>query len=173
MAVWELAGKAPRIHRDAFVHPAATVIGAVTIGAGSSIWPGAVLRADFGEIVIGSGASIQDGSVLHCIRARPTVVGDGTIVGHLVHLEGCDVGSDCLIGSGSVVLNRAVIEDEAAVAAQALVTEGLCVPRGHIAVGVPARIKPADWVGDLVRAGSAEYMEMARTFASSARLIEA
>jgi carbonic anhydrase/acetyltransferase-like protein (isoleucine patch superfamily) len=172
MAVWELGGKVPDIHPDAFVHPAATVIGAVTIGANSSIWPGAVLRADFGEILIGARTSIQDGTVLHCIRSHPTRIGDGTIVGHLAHLEGCDVGSYCLVGSGSVVLNRAVIEDEAAVAAKALVSEGRVVPREHIAVGVPARVKAAGWVGELVRSGSAEYAEMARSYMSTSRLIE-
>jgi carbonic anhydrase/acetyltransferase-like protein (isoleucine patch superfamily) len=99
----------PRVDPSAFIHPDAVIIGAVTIGAQASIWPAAVLRADFGRIDIGARTSIQDGTVLHTTERWPTVVGADCVVGHNAHLEGCLIEDRCLIGSGAVVLNRAVV----------------------------------------------------------------
>jgi carbonic anhydrase/acetyltransferase-like protein (isoleucine patch superfamily) len=153
--IYALDDIVPVIHPDAYVHPDATVIGAVTIGAQSTVWPGAVLRGDHGRIEIGARTSIQDGTVVHCTEEWPTVIGSGCVVGHLAHLEGCRVGDDCLIGSGSVVLNRAVVSQAAAVGAAALVTEGAVVETGQIALGVPARMRPAPaelaaWIAEAV-----------------------
>jgi carbonic anhydrase/acetyltransferase-like protein (isoleucine patch superfamily) len=141
--IYALGDKVPVIDPDAYVHPDATVIGAVTIGPQSTVWPGAVLRGDHGRIGIGARTSIQDGTVVHCTEQWPTVIGSGCVVGHLAHLEGCQIGDDCLIGSGSIVLNRAVVEPGAAVGAAALVTEDSVVRTGQIALGVPAKMRPA------------------------------
>ena len=123
-----------------------------------------MLRGDFGYIEIGERTSIQDGTVVHTTEEWPTVVGAGCVVGHNAHLEGCRVGDGCLIGSGSIVLNRAVIEAGAGVGAAALVSEGAVVPTGHIAVGVPARPRPAPdlhlWVADAAR----EYFDASRRY---------
>jgi carbonic anhydrase/acetyltransferase-like protein (isoleucine patch superfamily) len=153
MPIYALGLLQPQIHPDAYVHPDAVVIGDVRIGGQSSVWPGAVLRADFGQIVIGERTSIQDGSVLHTTQEWPTVIGDDCVVGHNAHLEGCTVENRCLVGSGSVVLNRAVVRAGSVVGAKALVPEGLEVPANHIALGIPARLKPmdpqrqAEWMG--------------------------
>jgi carbonic anhydrase/acetyltransferase-like protein (isoleucine patch superfamily) len=147
MAIYALGELVPDIHPDAFVHPDATVIGAVTIGAQASVWPAAVLRADYGRIEVGELTSVQDGTVVHTTADWPTLIGDRCVVGHNAHLEGCVIGDDCLIGSGSIVLNRAEAEPGAAVGAAALVPEGARVPAGHIALGVPAKVRPAP--GDL------------------------
>lgn len=162
MAIYALGEQVPDIHPDAFVHPDATVIGSVTIGAYASIWPAAVLRGDYGRIDIGSLTSIQDGTVIHTTEQWPTLIGARCVVGHNVHVEGCTIGDGCLIGSGSIVLNRAVIEAGAAVGAAALVPEGARVPTGQIGIGVPARLRPApaelqQWVREAVetyRAGA-------------------
>lgn len=155
MAIYALGELTPDIHPDAFVHPDATVIGAVTIGPRASVWPAAVLRGDYGRIEVGAATSIQDGTVLHTTEEWPTLIGDRCVVGHNAHLEGCTVGDDCLIGSGSIVLNRAVVEPGAAVGAAALVPEDARIPAGHIAVGVPARARPAPddlgkWIAEAV-----------------------
>ena len=110
MPLYELDGVAPRIDADAFVHPDAVVIGDVTIGPESSVWPGAVLRGDYGTITVGAGTSIQDGTVIHAGPNFPTIIGDGCVVGHLTHLEGCTLEDESLAGSGCVVLHWAVIE---------------------------------------------------------------
>jgi carbonic anhydrase/acetyltransferase-like protein (isoleucine patch superfamily) len=163
--IYAIGDQSPDIHPDAFVHPDAVVIGSVTIEAGASVWPGAVLRGDYGRIAIGSCTSIQDGTVVHTTEEWPTVIGSSSVVGHNVHVEGCAIGDRCLIGSGAIVLNRARIESGAAVGAAALVAEGAVVPVGHIALGVPARLRPAPsdlatWVEqavDIYLAGAARY----------------
>jgi len=142
MAVYALGELEPTIDSTAFVHPDAVVIGSVTIGARSSVWPGAVLRGDGGDIRVGARTSVQDNAVLHTTPEWPTVVGDGCVLGHLIHLEGCTIEDDCLIGSGSVVLHRVVVHRHALVGAQALVTNDTDVPSFAMALGVPAKIKP-------------------------------
>lgn len=141
MPIYALGGEAPVIHDTAFVHPDAVIIGSVTIGARSSIWPCAVLRGDEGEIRIGSETSVQDGSVLHTTPSIPTVVGDRCVIGHIVHLEGCIIEDDALVGSGSVVLHRAIIRTGALVGANAVCPNGLEVPSGAMALGIPAKIR--------------------------------
>ncbi len=141
MAIYEIDGTAPRIDPTAYVHPDAVVIGDVIIGPGSTIWPGAILRGDYGTITIGARTSVQDGTVIHATADTPTTVGDGCVIGHLAHLEGCLLEDSCLVGSGSVVLHNAVIGTGATVGANAVVTNNMIVPAGALAVGVPAIIK--------------------------------
>jgi carbonic anhydrase/acetyltransferase-like protein (isoleucine patch superfamily) len=141
MAVYALGDIEPRIHPDAFVHPDAVIIGNVEIGAFSSIWPGAVLRGDMGLISIGSQTSIQDCTVIHCIPTQPTSVGDRCVVGHIVHLEGCTIQSDSLVGNGSVVLHFAVIESHSLVGSNAVIPNNMVVPSFSMALGVPAKLR--------------------------------
>lgn len=164
MSVWAFEGLVPRIDPTAYVHPAATVIGDVTIGALCSIWPGAVLRGDFGAITVGDRSAIQDGAVVHSTPAVPTTIGSDCLLGHLAHVEGCSVGDACLIGSGAVVLNFATIEAGAVVAAAALVPERRTVPTGHIASGIPCRTRPALELERWTRDGAAEYAEMTERY---------
>jgi carbonic anhydrase/acetyltransferase-like protein (isoleucine patch superfamily) len=171
MPVYALGELQPRIDPTAFVHPDAVVIGDVRIGAHASIWPTAVLRGDTGYIEIGARTSIQDGTVVHTTEVWPTVIGSDCVVGHNAHLEGCRVGDGCLVGSGSIVLNRARVEPGAGVGAAALVSEGSVVPAGQLAVGVPARPRPApalaDWIPQAVR----HYLELAERYRAGLRRI--
>src|SRR3954453_2455098 len=143
MAVYALGDRVPTIDSSAFVHPDAVIIGNVTIGPESTVWPQAVLRGDYGEIVVGAQTSVQDGTVVHATEEHPTVIGDRCVIGHLVHLEGCTIEDDVLIGSGSVVLHRAVVRSGALVGAGAVVPNGLQVPCFAMALGAPARRPPA------------------------------
>lgn len=141
MAVYALGDRLPTIHPDAFVHPDATVIGDVTIGAGSTVWPAAVLRGDYGAIVVGERTSIQDGTVVHATADKPTHIGRDCVIGHLAHLEGCTVEDRCLIGSGSVVLHDVVVRSGALVGAGAVVSNGTQVPAYAMALGIPAKLR--------------------------------
>jgi len=105
------------------------------------VWPGAVLRGDHGYITVGARTSVQDGTIVHCTANHPTIIGDDCVVGHNAHLEGCVVADGCLIGSGSVTLNRVVIGKGSIVAAGAVVSEGFEVPPGSLVAGVPATVK--------------------------------
>lgn len=141
MAVYALGDRVPQISPDAYVHPDATVIGDVRIGAGSSIWPGAVLRGDYGTITIGERTSIQDGTVVHATHDKATTVGDEVVVGHLVHLEGCTIESRTLVGSNSVVLHDAVVRSGGLVGAGAVVGNNVEVPAYAMALGIPAKMR--------------------------------
>jgi carbonic anhydrase/acetyltransferase-like protein (isoleucine patch superfamily) len=141
MAVYAIGDAVPEIHPEAYIHPDATVIGQVKVGAGSTVWPGAVLRGDYGRITVGDRTSIQDGTVVHATETLATVIGSDCVVGHIAHLEGCVVEDGCLIGSGSVVLHRAVVRTGALVGANAVVSNGVEVPSRAMALGVPAKIR--------------------------------
>lgn len=141
MPIYALGDQIPSIDSAAYVHPDAIIIGSVTIGAGSSIWPGAVLRGDDGAIVIGERTSIQDGTVVHTTPINHTTVGNDCVVGHIVHLEGCIIEDFAQVSSGSVVLHRAVVSTGAIVAANAVVLNDTVIPAGALAVGAPAVIK--------------------------------
>jgi carbonic anhydrase/acetyltransferase-like protein (isoleucine patch superfamily) len=140
--VYALGEYVPDIDPEAFVHPEAVVIGQVTIGAEATIWPGVVLRGDYGAISIGARTSVQDGTVVHATHHHPTIIGANCVVGHLAHLEGCVIEDDVLVGSGSIVLHNCVVRSNALVGANAVVTNGTEVPSGAMALGVPAVIKP-------------------------------
>ncbi len=142
MTIYALGKKIPRIHSDAYIHADATVIGDVTIGKHSTVWPGVVIRADYGTIVIGEETSVQDGTVIHATAGLLTQIGSRCVIGHLAHLEGCSIADDVLIGSGSVVLHRAVVERHSLVGANSVVTNDMVVPSYAMALGVPAKIVP-------------------------------
>jgi carbonic anhydrase/acetyltransferase-like protein (isoleucine patch superfamily) len=169
--IYALGDLEPTIHPDAFVHPDAVVIGAVTIGAFSSVWPGAVLRADEGEIRIGARTSVQDNSVLHTTPEWPTVVGDDCVIGHIVHLEGCTIHDGCLIGNGSIVLHRVQVHTGAIVGANAVVLNDTVVPAGALAVGAPAVIKEGKARPEHIRRGVEAYVKRARSYPNELRRI--
>jgi hypothetical protein len=83
----EFEGKRPRVADNVFIAPTAVLIGDVTVEAGSSIWFGAVLRADYGRLIVGTGSNIQDNAVLHVDETRPTVIGRNVTVGHGVRYK--------------------------------------------------------------------------------------
>ena len=172
MPIYELEGVAPRIDADAFVHPDAVVIGDVVIGADSSVWPGAVLRGDYGTITVGSGSSIQDGTVVHAGPGFPTTIGDGCVVGHLTHLEGCTLEDSSLAGSGSVVLHWAVISTGATVGANAVVPNHVVIPPGALALGVPAKIFEGRSDVPMIRVSAAEYVANAKRYRASLRRMD-
>jgi carbonic anhydrase/acetyltransferase-like protein (isoleucine patch superfamily) len=172
MAVYALGDSEPTIDSSAFVHPDAVIIGSVTIGALSSIWPGAVLRGDGGEIRIGERTSVQDNAVLHTTPEWPTVVGSGCVLGHLIHLEGCTVEDDVLIGNAAMVLHRSVIRRGAIVAANSVVLNDIDVPAGALAAGSPAVIKPGRADIELIRNSAAAYVERIEQYRTSLRRLD-
>jgi carbonic anhydrase/acetyltransferase-like protein (isoleucine patch superfamily) len=139
--IYALGEQVPTIDATAYVHPDAVIIGAVSIGPESSVWPHAVLRGDDGEIRIGARSSIQDCTVLHTTQDDPTIVGDECVIGHIAHLEGCIVRDRAMVANGAIVLHRSVIGTGAIVAANAVVLYDVDVPPGALAVGAPATIK--------------------------------
>jgi len=151
----------PKLGKRVFVDPSAQVIGRVTLGDYSSIWPGCVLRGDINRIVVGCYTNIQDLSLMHVESDRACRIGDYGVVGHRVILHACRVGNQCLIGMGSIVLDGAVIGDGVLLGAGSLVTQGQKLKSGFLYFGRPAkpvrRLKPSeirglkDWAMRYVR----------------------
>ena len=169
--VYALGSVEPSIHPDAYIHPDAVVIGDVSIGADSTVWPAAVLRGDDGGIRIGERTSVQDGAVIHCTRVLDTIVGDDVTIGHLAHLEGCEVADGALIGTASVVLHRARVGAGALVAANAVVLNDMDVPAGALAMGVPAKVREGASDPERLKADAMTYVERGRRFRAELRRI--
>lgn len=136
----------PEIAEAVYIHPSATVIGAVTIGKESSIWPSTVVRGDVNKISIGRGTNVQDLSMLHVSHkssrdpdGAPLMVGNNVTIGHSVILHGCTIEDECLIGMGSIVMDKVVVQTRVMVAAGSLVPEGKVLESGYLYVGSPAR----------------------------------
>lgn len=172
VAIYALDDQIPEIHPSAYVHPDAVIIGSVTIGPESSIWPGAVLRGDDGEIHIGARSSIQDNAVLHTTPNDPTVVGDDCVIGHLVHLEGCRIEAGSLIGNAAMVLHRCVVGPAAVVAANSVVLNDVVVPSGSLAAGSPAVIKPGRARTGEIAVGVASYVARAHRYRQGLRRLD-
>ena len=143
-------GISPTLTPSTYIDPAAIVIGNVTLGEDSSLWPLVVVRGDVNSVHIGKNSNIQDGSVIH--ESRPTAsnpkgfpvsIGDDVTIGHKVLLHGCNIGNRVLVGMGAIVMDGVIIEDDVIVGAGAMVTPGKHLQSGHLYTGSPARqIRP-------------------------------
>ena len=131
------------IHESVFVAPTATVVGNVTIGAGSSVFFGAVIRSELDEIVIGEGTNIQDNCVVHIERGMPVHVGSGCTIGHSAIVHSCTVGDNTLVGMGAIVMNGAVIGKNCIIGAGALVPQNAVIHDGSLVLGMPAKVRRA------------------------------
>jgi carbonic anhydrase/acetyltransferase-like protein (isoleucine patch superfamily) len=134
-------GRNPLLSRDTWIAPTAVVVGSATIGAGTGVFYGAVVRADMEDISIGAGSNIQDGAVVHADPGYPAHVGSRVSVGHGAVLHGCTIGDGTLIGMNATVLNGAVIGAGSLIAANALVLEGTEVPPRSLVAGVPGKVR--------------------------------
>ena len=143
-------GRQPRLGEGVYIDPAAQVIGEVELGDHVSVWPQAVIRGDIHRIHIGARTNIQDGSVLHVTHdssyapgGHPLVVGERVTVGHRAILHGCEVGDECLIGMGAIVMDGAVLAPRVLLGAGSVVTPGQHLEGGYVWVGSPAvRMRP-------------------------------
>jgi carbonic anhydrase/acetyltransferase-like protein (isoleucine patch superfamily) len=138
--IGSLGDDRPVIHPQAWVAPGAVVVGKVTLGRGSSVWYGSVLRADDDEIVVGADVNIQDLCCLHVDPGEPVTLEDRVSLGHRATVHGAHVETGALIGIGATVLGRARIGAGTLVAAGAVVPPGTALPAGVLAAGVPCRI---------------------------------
>jgi carbonic anhydrase/acetyltransferase-like protein (isoleucine patch superfamily) len=146
MSIRSFKDKTPRIDPDAYVDETALVIGDVTIGEDSSIWPMTVARGDVHSIKIGKRTNIQDACVLHVTHdgefspgGFPLIVGDDVTVGHRVTLHACTVGNRCLIGMSATIMDGAVLGDNIIIGAGSLVPTGKQLESGCLYVGSPVK----------------------------------
>jgi carbonic anhydrase/acetyltransferase-like protein (isoleucine patch superfamily) len=128
------------LDRPAYVDPTARLFGKVSAGEGTSFWPYCVIRAEGAAVRIGRWCNIQDTVVIHVGGSNGTVIGDYVSIGHRAVVHGAEIGDDCLIGIGSVVMDRAKIGRRCVIGAMALVPAGMEVPEGSVVMGVPGKI---------------------------------
>ena len=170
MTVYALADKNPRLPQDGeyWIAPNATVIGDVTLHPGASVWFGAVVRGDNDPITIGRDTNIQDGSVLHSDPGEPLTIGDGVTVGHMVMLHSCEIGDNCLIGIGSVILGRARIGHNCLIGANTLITEGKVIPDNSLVMGQPGKVVRQLEPGQVeaLKASAAHYVQNWQRYAA-------
>jgi len=112
-AVAAYQGKQPNIGADSFVAPSASVIGDVTLGQGSSVWYGAVLRGDVNGITVGSNSHIGDRTVVHVASSEgsidsnpmPTIIGQNVSIGPLSVIHACTLGDGATVGGSTTLLD--------------------------------------------------------------------
>lgn len=139
-------GKTPKIAQSAFVSEAAYVVGDVEIGENSSVWPGAVIRGDFGKIRIGKNTAIEDNCVIHSGSPPHDLIadvtfGDNVHVGHGAVVNCHKIGNNVLIGMNATILHEAEIGDFCIIGAGCLVSHGMKIPDRSLVIGVPGEIK--------------------------------
>jgi len=166
MAVYRLGDKTPNIHPSAYIAETAAVIGDVTIGAGSSVWSSAVIRADNDSITIGENTNIQDGAVLHADPGEPLKIGSDCTIGHQAMLHGCTIEDGALVGIQAIVLNGAIIGAKSLLGAGGLVTERKVFEGGKLIVGAPALVvrEVSDEILAIMKRDNADYVRRAKMF---------
>ena len=163
-----LDGVEPTVHASAYVHPAATVIGDVTLEAETSLWPGVVARGDAGPIVVREGTNVQDNAVLH----ETVDVGPWATVGHAAIVHNCVVGERALVGMNAVVLDGSTVGDRAIVAAGSVVTEDTEVPPRSLVAGTPAEVRREGLEDSGWFAAADHYADRAQRYRESAEVLE-
>jgi carbonic anhydrase/acetyltransferase-like protein (isoleucine patch superfamily) len=170
MALYSCKNFNPEIHSSVFVAPTAQIIGDVNIEEQSSIWFGAVLRADFDKISIGQRTNIQDLCVCHADENIPLKVGNDVTIGHRCIIHGCTIEDNCLIGMGSIVMNQAVVGKSSVVAAGTVVLEKTIIPPYSLVAGAPGKIKKtyknSEEIKKNIRLMSEYYIQNAQDFDS-------
>jgi carbonic anhydrase/acetyltransferase-like protein (isoleucine patch superfamily) len=171
--VLAIDGLKPSVSGNAWVAPTAIVVGSATIGAGTGIFYGAVVRADMEDISIGAYSNIQDGAVIHADPGYPARIGNKVSVGHGAVLHGCTIGDGALIGMNATILNGAVIGAGSLIAANALVLEGTKVPPESLVAGVPGKVRrplTSDEI-ERCRQNAATYTELTGKHRDAAPLV--
>lgn len=130
-------GTYPTVHDDAYIWEHTSLIGDVTVGAESSVWPYVCLRGDTSPTTIGARSNIQEFSMIH-----GATIGDRVTIGHAAVVDYAAIADDVLIGMSSAVMRGATVESNAIVAAGSVVLQGETIPAEHMAYGIPASVKP-------------------------------
>jgi gamma-carbonic anhydrase len=159
-------GQMPQVADDAFIAPTAVLIGDVTVGAGASVWFGAVIRGDVAPIRIGPGTNIQDNCVLHADEGIPCEIGANCTIGHSAVIHGARLADHVLVGMHATVLNSAIVGEECILAAGTLVAEGKRIEPGQLVMGMPGKpVRPITAAErERIVSGVSGYQERAREY---------
>lgn len=146
MPIRSYKGATPNIAEGVYIDESSVIVGDITIGAHSSIWPLVAARGDVNSMKIGSNTNVQDGTILHVTRKSPSkpdgfplIIGDDVTVGHHCMLHGCELGNRILVGMGAIIMDGAKIEDDVFIGAGALVPPNKILESGYLYVGQPCK----------------------------------
>src|SRR5438128_12513156 len=169
MPLYQLGSKKPRVHPTAMVAPNASIIGDVVVGSRTSIWPGAVLRGDYGRMRVGANCSIQDNVLVRYSSKNAGVIGNGVTVAHSAIVHACRIGDECLIGAGAIIFDGARIGTHSIIGVGTVVLEGRTIPPRSVAVGAPAKVirRATDKDVRMIRESYRAYVKMAQKYAST------
>src|SRR5438094_3841658 len=169
MPLYKLGSKKPKVHPTSMLAPNASIIGDVVIGAHTSIWPGAVLRGDYGRIRVGANCSLQDNVVVHCSSQNPAVIGNGVTVAHSAIVHACRIGDECLVGAGAIIFDGARIGSHSIIGIGSVVLEGRAIPPRSVAVGAPAKVmrRATDKDDRMIREYYRAYVKIAQKYANT------
>jgi carbonic anhydrase/acetyltransferase-like protein (isoleucine patch superfamily) len=169
MGLYEFDGKKPKIDPEAYVSPRASLIGDIEIGADSSIWEFAVLRADLNYIRVGKGTSIQDNVSVHTTFTNPTTIGDYVTCGHNCVIHACEIGDRTVVGMGSVVLDGSKVGKDCVIGAGSVVTNDTVIPDGSLVLGIPGKVvrEVPESLREAFLAGAQLYVELGKAHKKS------
>ena len=173
MSIYEFEGKRPQIGETSFVHPAAVLIGGVTIGENCYIGPGAVLRGDFGYIEVDDGSNIQENCVIHTFPEVTARLGRDSHIGHAAIVHGSKIKENVLVGMGAILHEGVEISENCIIGSGCVVTANQIIPAGKLVIGIPGKI-----VGDVSPertkakgAGTKLYQTLPRRYKATLKLI--
>jgi carbonic anhydrase/acetyltransferase-like protein (isoleucine patch superfamily) len=157
-------GKKPEIAEAIFVASTSTILGDVVLAADSSVFYGAVLRADINEIRVGRGTNIQDNAVIHHSDTHPAIIGEYCTIGHAAIIHACTIEDECLIGMGASVLDGAVIGSQSIIGANSLVPQRFVCPPRSMVYGSPAKVIRALTENEIasLKYSALKYIEVAK-----------
>ena len=136
----------PTLGHKTYVDNSAVIIGDISLGDDSSLWPLVAARGDVNRITIGERTNIQDGSILHVTRksmsnptGNPLIIGNDVTVGHQCMLHGCTLGNRILVGMGSIIMDGAMVEDDVFIGAGTVVPPHKTLKSHYLYVGNPMK----------------------------------
>lgn len=138
--IYEYKAIKPVIHKTAFVHRTASVIGNVVIGKDVYIGPGASIRGDFGRIIIEDGCNVQENCTIHMFPNVTVTLYESAHIGHGAIIHGANIGRNSLVGMNAVVMDNVDVGEECIIGALCFVPEGMKIPNRKVVVGNPAKI---------------------------------
>lgn len=138
--IYEFQGYRPVVDPSAFVHPQATLIGNVIIGAKVYVGPGAVIRGDWGQVVIEEGCNVQENCVVHMFPGVSICLEQGAHIGHGAVVHGAHIGRNCLVGMNAVIMDRVHLGAESIVGALSFIKADTQIPERSLVVGNPAKV---------------------------------
>jgi len=139
MPIYQFESITPVIDETAWIHPTASIIGDVIVGAGCLVGPGASLRGDIGRIILKPGCNAQDNCIVHCFPGKDVVIEEDGHIGHGAVLHGCTIKRNAMVGMNAVIMDDAIIGEDSFVAAMAFVKAGTIVEPRTLVAGIPAK----------------------------------